>query len=63
MSIDYKKLFNLMGLVIEKAKTTQSECLEIHPDNIKICDNAVEDLGNLLTQIEACVLRDGYRNV
>lgn len=60
-AIDYKSLSILLDKVIEEATQAKSECLKKHPDEVEICDHAVENLGRLYDQIESCVFSRDFR--
>lgn len=53
--VNYIELSSLLDQVVEKAQLAKSECSKEHPDKVEICNYAIEDLGGLLDQIEACV--------
>lgn len=53
--VDYKLLSSLLDKVIEEAEKGKSECSKEHPDEVEICNHAVESLGCLFDKIESCV--------
>lgn len=53
--IDYKKLEVIMIKIIEHAELTKSECQKETPDLVTLCDNAIEEIGNLLSDAESCI--------
>lgn len=62
-SIDYGSLSSLLDKVIVEAIRAKSECSKEHPDEVEICDHAVENLGRLYDQIESCVLSHDLRSM
>ena len=53
--INYEELKTIMSKIIEHANIAKSECQKSNPDLVTICDNAIEEIGNLLSDAERCI--------
>lgn len=53
--INYKELSSLLDEVIKEVELGRIECQKDVPDEVVICDHAVENLGGLLDKISACI--------
>lgn len=54
-SIDYEMLSSLMDKLSLIAEVTRAECAKENPDEVTICDHAIEELDSLISEIESCV--------
>ena len=53
--INYEELKQIMDKMIEHCQRAKMECLKDNPDIVVLCDNAIEEIGNLLTEAESCI--------
>lgn len=53
--INYKELEFIMDKIIAHANITKSECQKENPNLVVLCDNAIEYMGNLLSDAESCI--------
>lgn len=58
--MDYRKIYNLLGRVIDEARLGQRECVKDIPTEHRICDHAWENLETLIEEIrEVITAEDG----
>lgn len=60
-TIDYKKLENIIDKMIASCLLAKAECSKNNPDFVTVCDNAYEEIGNLLGEAESCIFGDHLR--
>lgn len=53
--IDYKQLEQIMDKMISHCKVVKEECKKEKPSIAVLCDNAIEEIGNLLGEAESCI--------
>lgn len=53
--INYGELEAIMDQIIEHANIAKFECQKENPDLVTLCNNAIEDIGNLLSDAESCI--------
>ena len=53
--INYEELQQIMDKMIEHCQIAKAECLKGNPDIVILCDNAIEEVGNLLAKAESCI--------
>lgn len=53
--INYKDLEIIIDKIIAHANIAKSECQKENPDLVVLCDNIIEDMGNLLDDAECCI--------
>ena len=59
-TIDYKKLSVLVEQMIKELESGHLECQKECPDEVKICDHVVENLGSLFDQAYALILPNNF---
>lgn len=53
--VDYKQLEQIMDKMINHCKIAKEECKKKKPSIVALCDNAIEEIGNLLGEAESCI--------
>lgn len=61
--IDYRKLYTLLGCIIEEAHQARKECLSEVPNDTIICNHTIENLGNIFDEISNSILSDDMRSI
>lgn len=53
--INYKQLEQILDKMIEHCQTAKAECQKDKPSIVVLCDNAIEEIENLLRESESCI--------
>lgn len=53
--MDYRKIYELLGRVIDEARLGQQECVKDTPAEHKLCNHAWENLGDLVEEIREVI--------
>lgn len=61
--LDYRKIYTLLGCIVEEAHQARKECLSEVPDDTIICNHAIENLGNIFDEISKSILSDDMRSI
>lgn len=53
--VDCSELTRIMDEMIKHCQIAKAECRKDSPDIVVLCDNAIEEIGNLLGKAETCI--------